>query len=74
VGEGASFAIATKSRYARLKTHRFILQIPACVTTCASARVEPEVNGSSTPSAPMKNRSMIAVGKMRSPSPVAVTS
>jgi hypothetical protein len=40
--ERGFFASATKSRYARLKTHRFILQIPACVTTYATARVEPE--------------------------------
>jgi hypothetical protein len=26
--------------------------MPACVTTCATARAEPEVNGSSSPSAP----------------------
>src|SRR4051794_23153494 len=30
-----------------------------------------EVNGSSTASAPVENRSVIAVGKMHSPSPVA---
>jgi hypothetical protein len=57
-----------------LKPYHFTLQMPACVTVCATARVEPEVNGSSSPSAPMQNRSVIAVGKMRSPSPVAETS
>jgi hypothetical protein len=36
--------------------------------------VLPEVNGFGTPSAPVQNRSMIAVGTMRLPSPVAVTS
>ena len=62
---GASFALAAKSLYCKLKTHRFTLQMPACVTTCATGRVEPEVNGSSSPSAPMQNRSVIAIGKMR---------
>jgi hypothetical protein len=54
-----------------MKAYRATLRIPARVTTCAIARVEPEINGSSSPSAPMQNRSIIAVGKMRSPSPVA---
>jgi hypothetical protein len=57
-----------------LKAYRFTLQMPACVKTCATFRVEPEVNGSSSPSVPTQNRSVIAVGKMRSPSPVATRS
>ena len=67
-------ALATDSRYAKLKAHRFTLTIPACVTTCATAWVEPDVTGCSSPPAPMQNRSVIAVGTMRSPSPVATGS
>jgi hypothetical protein len=37
--------------YGRSKTYRLTLQMPACVTTCATARVEPEINGSGTASA-----------------------
>jgi hypothetical protein len=48
--------------------------MPACVTTCATTPVEPEINGSNSPSAPMQNRSVIAVGTMRSPLPEAETS
>lgn len=32
--------------------HRFSLTIPACVTTCATVRVEPEVTGISSPFGP----------------------
>jgi hypothetical protein len=51
-----------------LKPYHFTLQMPACVTVCATARVEPEVNGSNWPSARLQNRSVIAVGKMRNSS------
>jgi hypothetical protein len=57
-----------------LKAHRFTLQMPACVTIWATTPVEPEVNGSSSPSAPRQDRSVIAVAKMRSPSPMATRS
>jgi hypothetical protein len=57
-----------------LEAYRFTLQMPEWCTTCTTGRVEPDVNGSSTASAPVENRSVIAVGKMHSPSPVAVTS
>jgi hypothetical protein len=36
--------------YNSAKVYRCTVQIPACVTTCATARVEPEVNGSARPS------------------------
>jgi hypothetical protein len=57
-----------------LKPYRFTLQMLACVTTCATARAEPEVNDSNWPSARLQNRSVIAVATMRSPSPVGVRS
>ena len=44
--------------------------MPACVTICATARVLPKVIRSGAPSAPMQNRSVIAVGTMREPSHV----
>jgi len=50
------------------------LDDPACVTVIATARVEPGVTGSSRPSAPVQSFSVIAVGKMRSVSPVSTTS
>jgi hypothetical protein len=51
---------------------RFTLTIPACVTVDVTGRVLPAVSGSSTPSAPSMNFSMIALAKMRSPMPVRV--
>jgi hypothetical protein len=54
--------------------HAGRLQVPAWVTVCATTQVEPVVNGSTRPSAPMQNRSMIVVGKMCSPSLIAVRS
>jgi hypothetical protein len=57
-----------------LNACRFTLQMPACCTICATARVEPGVNGSSAPSEHIQNRSMIAVGRIRSHSPISVTS
>ena len=39
-----------------LKDHHITLTIPTCVTTRATTPVEPEVNGSSSPSAPMQNQ------------------
>ena len=46
-GGRCALRMATASRYARLKAHRFTLQMPACVTVNASARVLPVVSGSS---------------------------
>jgi hypothetical protein len=45
--------------------------MPACVTVDVTGRVEPSVNATSVPSAPVMNFSTIAVGRIRSPSPVA---
>jgi hypothetical protein len=48
--------------------------MPVWVTVDAIGRVEPGVNGTSSPSPAQANRSKIAVGRIRSPSPVSVTS
>jgi hypothetical protein len=53
-----------------LNVYRFTLTMPASVNP--TGLVDPEVHGSIRPSSPKQNRSMIAVGTMRSASPVAV--
>jgi hypothetical protein len=62
------------ARHGMSKEYRFTLQMPACVTVDAIGRVEPSVNATNVPSAPVTNFSTIAAGTIRSPSPVAVTS
>jgi len=56
-GDGARHGIS--------KAHRITLQMPACVTVCATGQVDPAVIGSSAPSAPATNCSMIASARMR---------
>ena len=54
-----------------LKLYRRTLTIPACAVVNATARVPLVVIGSSAPSAPGQSGSVIAVGRMRSPSPIS---
>jgi hypothetical protein len=61
-------------RHCMSKAKRRTLMMPACITVDVTGRVEPSVNATSVPSAPVMNFSTIAVGRIRSPSPVAVTS
>jgi hypothetical protein len=56
------------------KTYRFTGTIPACVTVSPTDLVDPSTSGLSSPSARWTNRSTIAVGSIRSPSPISVTS
>jgi hypothetical protein len=62
------------ARQGMLKLYFSIRTIPACATVDAIGRVDPSVSASSAPSARRTNRSTIAVGRIRSPSPVSVTS
>jgi len=39
-----------------VKAYRCTLQMPALVTSCATTPVEPEINGSNSPSAPKQNQ------------------
>jgi hypothetical protein len=50
------------------------MTIPAWVTTVVIGLVDPSVASSSSPLVPMTNVSTMAVGRMRSVSPVSVTS
>jgi hypothetical protein len=60
--------------WSMLKAYRFTLQTPACVTVDVIGRVDPSVSGSGVPSAPATNLSTMAAGKIRSPSPISLTS
>ena len=52
-------------RQGRSKAYRVTLQIPACVTVSATARLDPAVNGTISPSAPTTKCWTIPCGRMR---------
>ena len=62
------------NRQGMSKASRSTLQRPACVLVSATAAVDPVFSGSSSPSTRRENRSTLACGRMRSPSPSARTS